>query len=107
MNRNPLTWNQARWPYPRPGHIRRHLDLRDVNDVCYARIDAVDVEHLDMRRGRGTWYWSATPHVEADMPEQGTIVTMLPNRMRFRVTDVAVHALPRRRVAALCLKRHS
>ena len=105
INTRASSWQEARWPYPRPGAIRRDCIGRDAQGRCYMPVSAADRAALGARRHRN-WYWCALP-ATSDTPVAPLEVGDRPRvgGAPHRVRDVLINVLPRRKIQVVAMSK--
>ena len=98
IRQDPETWNQARWPYPRPSAIRKLATWKDSEGRAYAPVSETDKAVLEYSGISSLWWVAGPLHHLVDDLDIGDRVG------QFRVMDVVVDAAYKKKVAIVALE---
>jgi hypothetical protein len=98
IRQDPETWNQARWPYPRPSAIRKLATWEDSEGRKYAPVSDTDRAVLEYSGSGALWWVADPPHKLVDNLDIGHRVG------QFRVMNVVVDAAYKKKVAIVALE---
>ena len=108
INTTPHNWYENKWPFPRPNVIARMRDMVDTAGRSYMRVSFEDAAYLDMKpSSNSSLYWVALPR-SATVDNQIDVGDSLREASTvnvFRVVNLHLPWIPRRKIAIVSLRR--
>jgi len=108
INTTPHNWYENKWPFPRPGVFARMRDMVDTAGRSYMRVSSEDAAYLDMKpSSNSTLYWVALPRSATldDQIDVGDRLREASTPNVFRVVDLPLPWMPRRKIAIVSLRQ--
>jgi len=108
INKTPHNWYENKWPFPRPGVFARMRDMVDTAGRSYMRVSPEDAAYLDMKApDNSNLYWVSLPRsaTEDDLIDVGDRLREASTPNLFRVVNIHLPWMPRRRIAIVSLRR--